>query len=180
MVVRQDEAVGIVDDGGTQNVARMGDGFVQGAAGNFHGFDETAFGIQQQDEYRLLVLKDKETVLVLLLDTKSRLIKPVEISSGTLNESIAHPRDILRPAVIHNAYGFVLAHNHPSGNPAPSRMDDLLTERVRECAKLLGVRFLDHVIIGKPTETVHRNYYSYNHPNGDRLREADKGLPLYH
>ena len=59
-------------------------------------------------------------------------------------------------------------------------MDDLLTERVRECAKLLGVRFLDHVIIGKPTVTVHRNYYSYNHPNGDRLREADKGLPLYH
>ncbi len=92
----------------------------------------------------------------------------------------AHPRDILRPAVIHNAYGFVLAHNHPSGNPAPSRPDDLLTERVRECAKLLGVRFLDHVIIGKPTETVRRNYYSYNHPNGDRLREADKGLPLYH
>ncbi len=124
--------------------------------------------------------KDKETVLVLLLDTKSRLIKPVEISSGTLNESIAHPRDILRPAVIHNAYGFVLAHNHPSGNPTPSRPDDLLTERVRECAKLLGVRFLDHVIIGKPTETVRRNYYSYNHPNGDRLREADKGLPLYH
>lgn len=104
----------------------------------------------------------------------------MEISSGTLNESIAHPRDILRPAVIHNAYGFVLAHNHPSGNPAPSRPDDLLTERVRECAKLLGVRFLDHVIIGKPTETVRRNYYSYNHPNGDRLREADKGLPLYH
>ena len=137
-----------------------------------------------EDVYDYLVTamrwKDKETVLVLLLDTKSRLIKPVEISSGTLNESIAHPRDILRPAVIHNAYGFVLAHNHPSGNPAPSRMDDLLTERVRECAKLLGVRFLDHVIIGKPTETVRRNYYSYNHPNGDRLREADKGLPLYH
>lgn len=137
-----------------------------------------------EDVYDYLVTamrwKDKETVLVLLLDTKSRLIKPVEISSGTLNESIAHPRDILRPAVIHNAYGFVLAHNHPSGNPAPSRPDDLLTERVRECAKLLGVRFLDHVIIGKPTETDRRNYYSYNHPNGDRLREADKGLPLYH
>ena len=63
--------------------------------------------------------KDKETVLVLLLDAQCRLIKPVEISTGTLNESIAHPRDILRPAIIHNAYGFILAHNHPSGNPAP-------------------------------------------------------------
>lgn len=124
--------------------------------------------------------RDKETVLVLLLDTKCSLIKPVEISIGTLNESIAHPRDILRPAVIHNAYGFILAHNHPSGNPAPSRTDDLLTERVRECAKLLGVRFLDHIIIGKPTEMACRNYYSYNHPNGDRLKEAAKGRALYH
>lgn len=107
--------------------------------------------------------KTKETVLVLLLDTKYCLIKAVEISSGTLNESIAHPRDILRPAIIHNAYGFILAHNHPSGNPMPSRTDDLLTERIQECAKLLGMRFLDHIIIGKPTETVLKNYYSYEH-----------------
>lgn len=106
--------------------------------------------------------KDKETVLVLLLDAQCRLIKPVEISTGTLNESIAHPRDILRPAIIHNAYGFILAHNHPSGNPAPSQADDTLTGRIRESAKLLGVRFLDHIIIGKPTATVQRNYYSYN------------------
>ena len=82
--------------------------------------------------------------------------------TGTLNESIAHPRDILRPAIIHNAYGFILAHNHPSGNPAPSQADDTLTGRIRESAKLLGVRFLDHIIIGKPTATVQRNYYSYN------------------
>lgn len=106
--------------------------------------------------------KDKETVLVLLLDAKCRLIRPVEISTGTLNESIAHPRDILRPAVIHNAYGFILAHNHPSGNPSPSQTDDKLTERVKESAKLLGVRFLDHIIIGKPTVAEQRNYYSYN------------------
>ena len=113
--------------------------------------------------------KEKETVLVLLLDTKCRLIKPVEISIGTLNES-----------VIHNAYGFILAHNHPSGNPAPSRTDDLLTERVRECSKLLGVRFLDHVIIGKPTETTNKNYYSYNHPGGDRLKDPSQERTLYH
>lgn len=124
--------------------------------------------------------KDKETVLVLLMDAKCRLIKPVDISSGTLNESIAHPRDILRPAVIHNAYGFILAHNHPSGNPAPSRTDDLLTERVRDSAKLLGVRFLDHIIIGKPTETTQRNYYSYNHPNGNKLKEPSKKETVYH
>lgn len=124
--------------------------------------------------------KDKETVIVLLLDTKCRLVKPVEISIGTLNESIAHPRDILRPAVIHNAYGFILAHNHPSGNPAPSRTDNLLTERVREAAKLLGIRFLDHIIIGKPTETARRNYYSYNHPDADKLSEYSRKEAVYH
>ncbi|HBN17575.1 MAG TPA: hypothetical protein DD422_05955, partial [Akkermansia sp.] len=70
--------------------------------------------------------------------------------------------------------------NHPSGNPSPSRTDNLLTERVRECSKLLGVRFLDHVIIGKPTETAHKNYYSYNHPNGDRLKDPGQEHPLYH
>ena len=117
---------------------------------------------------------------VLLLNTKCRRIKPVESCSGTLHESIAHPRDILRPTVIHNAYGFILAHNHPSGNPAPSRTDDLLTERVRECSKLLGVRFLDHVIIGKPTETTNKNYYSYNHPGGNRLKDPGQERTLYH
>lgn len=116
--------------------------------------------------------KDKETVLTLLVDSKCRLIKPVEISTGTLNESIAHPRDVLRPVVIHNAYGFILAHNHPSGSPAPSRADDALTERIRESSKLLGVRFLDHIIIGKPTKTVARNYYSYNEHDGNRLYES--------
>lgn len=124
--------------------------------------------------------KDKETVLVLLMDTKCRLIKPVEISTGTLNESIAHPRDILRPAVIHNAYGFILAHNHPSGNPAPSRTDDLLTERVRDSAKLLGIRFLDHIIIGKPTRTAQKNYYSYNQPTSDKLKEISSKEAIYH
>lgn len=107
--------------------------------------------------------KDKETVLVLLMDSKCRLIKPVEISSGTINESIAHPRDILRPAIIYNAYGFILTHNHPSGNPAPSRADDQLTDRIQQSAKLLGIRFLDHMIIGKPAEEAHKNYYSYRH-----------------
>ena len=106
--------------------------------------------------------KDKEIVLVLLLDAQCHLIKPVEISTGTLNESIAHPRDILRPAVIHNAYGFILAHNHPSGDPTPSQADNALTKRIQESAQLLGIRFLDHIIIGKPTSVVQRNYYSYN------------------
>ena len=104
-----------------------------------------------EDVYDYLVTamrwKDKETVLVLLLDTKSRLIKPVEISSGTLNESIAHPRDILRPAVIHNAYGFVLAHNHPSGIATPSHEDIFITHYIRDALQPLGITLYDHVIM---------------------------------
>ena len=71
-------------------------------------------------EMRLL---DRESLRVVLLDTRYRLIAISEISKGTLNESLAHPREIFKPAISHSAYAFVLAHNHPSGDPAPSDVD---------------------------------------------------------
>lgn len=111
----------------------------------------------------------KETVQLLLLDAKCCLIKRVNISIGTINEVIAHPRDVLRPAIIHNAYGFIMGHNHPSGNPAPSKADDKMTERIKTAADIVGVRFLDHLIIGTPTRLIQRNYFSYMHtkPGGN-------------
>lgn len=109
--------------------------------------------------------KEQETVKVLLVDTKCRLIKDIDISIGTLNESIAHPRDILRPCVIHNAYGFILAHNHPSGDPSPSRADHETTRKIKEASELLSINFLDHMIVGKPIESKMRNYYSYRQNN---------------
>ena len=60
------------------------------------------------------------------------------------------PRDILRPIILHSAYGFILAHNHPSGDPSPSKADRELTRRLRDAAANMQVRFVDHVIIGRP------------------------------
>lgn len=93
---------------------------------------------------------DKESLRVVLLDTKLRMMRVEEISLGSLNECIAHPRDIFRPAITHNAYGFILVHNHPSGDPTPSEADRRLTIRISEAARLLQVNVLDHVIIGAP------------------------------
>lgn len=92
----------------------------------------------------------KESLRVVLLDTKLKLLRVEEVSHGSLNECIAHPRDILQPVVVHNAHAFVLVHNHPSGDPTPSDADRRLTTRLAEAARLLQVQFSDHVIIGSP------------------------------
>jgi len=91
-----------------------------------------------------------ESLRVLLLDTRLRLAGTAEVSLGTVNETIAHPREILRPVIVRAAYGFVLVHNHPSGDPSPSSADRDLTRRVRDAAALMQVRFVDHLIIGRP------------------------------
>ena len=93
---------------------------------------------------------EKESLRVILLDTRLCLQRIEEISLGSLNECIAHPRHIFRPVIEHNAYGFILVHNHPSGDPAPSDADRRLTLRIVSAAQILQVKFHDHVIIGIP------------------------------
>jgi DNA repair protein RadC len=95
---------------------------------------------------------DRESLRAVLLDTKHHLLRVVEISLGTLNESVAHPREVFRPVLLHAAYAFVLVHNHPSGDPTPSEADRRLTRRLVEAAQLLQVRLLDHVIMGAPAD----------------------------
>jgi DNA repair protein RadC len=91
---------------------------------------------------------NRESLRVVLLDTKYHLLRVVEVSLGSLSESIAHPREIFRPALIHAAYALIVVHNHPSGDPTPSRADQNLTRRLREAAELLQIHLLDHVILG--------------------------------
>lgn len=98
-------------------------------------------------EMRLL---HKESLRVILLDTRHRLLRIQEVSLGSLNESIAHPRDVFRPAIISSAYAVIVVHNHPSGDPSPSQSDHSLTRRLAEAAELLQIKFLDHIIIGAP------------------------------
>ncbi len=93
----------------------------------------------------------QEQVVVAVLDTRLRHIGTTVVSIGTVSESSAHPREVLRPVITRGAHGFVLIHNHPSGDPSPSRSDEVVTRRLVEAAKLMQVHFLDHVIIGRPS-----------------------------
>jgi len=102
----------------------------------------------------------KESLRVILLDTKLRLMRVEEISLGSLNETLAHPPDILRPAIQYSAYAFILAHNHPSGDPTPSDADRRLTIRIAEAAKLMMINFFDHLIIGAPAAN-RQPYFSF-------------------
>ncbi|NNC87016.1 MAG: DNA repair protein RadC [Akkermansiaceae bacterium] len=101
-----------------------------------------------------------ESLRIALLDTRLRVTRFATLSDGSVNETVAHPRDIVQPAILHKSYGFVLVHNHPSGDPSPSRADRDLTSRLAEAAALLQINFLDHVIIGSPAET-HEAYFSF-------------------
>lgn len=92
----------------------------------------------------------KESLRVILLDTRYHLIRVEQVSLGSINESIAHPRDIFRPAVISSAYAVIVVHNHPSGDASPSQTDHSLTRRLAEAAALLQIKLLDHIIIGAP------------------------------
>jgi DNA repair protein RadC len=94
----------------------------------------------------------KESLRVILLDTRYHLLRIQEVSLGSVNESIAHPRDVFRPAVISSAYAVIVAHNHPSGDPSPSQSDHSLTRRLAQAAELLQIKLLDHIIIGAPAE----------------------------
>ncbi len=89
-----------------------------------------------------------EKFWVLCLNRKNRLLKQVEITSGTATSSLAHPREVFREAIRHGATALVCVHNHPSGDPAPSAADVQVTRQLREAAKAVDIELLDHVIVG--------------------------------
>jgi len=90
----------------------------------------------------------KENFVALLLDSRNRLIRDVEISIGTLDSSIVHPREVFKDAIAASAASIIVAHNHPSGDPTPSPEDRQVTARLVESGKLLGIAVADHLIIG--------------------------------
>ena len=92
--------------------------------------------------------KEKECFVLVMLDTRSRLIKHKEISAGSLDASIVHPREVFKEAISASAASVILAHNHPSGNPEPSDDDIRLTKRLIEVGKIIDINVLDHIIIG--------------------------------
>ena len=90
----------------------------------------------------------EESFYIFTLDTKHQTNGIFEVSRGSLSSSIVHPREVFKRALLQNANGIILLHNHPSGNPKPSKEDIDITNRLVEAGDLLGIRVLDHIIIG--------------------------------
>lgn len=92
---------------------------------------------------------DREHFVVLLLDVRRKPIGINTVSIGGLNQTIVHPREVFKPAILSNAAAMILAHNHPSGDPKPSSEDISITQRIVEAGELLGIQVLDHIVIGE-------------------------------
>jgi len=92
----------------------------------------------------------QEAFWVILLDRKNHAIGRVRITLGTATAALAHPREVFRPAILANACAIIAAHNHPSGDPAPSAPDLQVTRALREAAKAVDIALLDHVVVGYP------------------------------
>jgi len=91
----------------------------------------------------------KEHFIIFYLDSRNQEIKREVISIGSLNTSVVHPREVFEPAVRNYAAHIIVAHNHPSGEPDPSKDDLELTERLLEAGKILGIEVLDHIIVAR-------------------------------
>ena len=94
---------------------------------------------------------DREHMILLTLDTKNKITSISTISIGSLDQSIVHPREVFKTAILSNASSIILAHNHPSGDTTPSRADISITHRIKESGNLLGISLLDHIILGDDT-----------------------------
>ena len=90
----------------------------------------------------------EEVLLMISLNTKNRVTGLFEVSRGTLDASLVHPREVFKRAILNNASSIIIAHNHPSGNLKPSREDIELTRKLMDAGRILGISLLDHIIIG--------------------------------
>lgn len=103
----------------------------------------------KQKFMRLAREAKQEEFHVVLLDERHRVIKSERITIGLLNQSLVHPREVLKPAIRESASSLILIHNHPSGDPTPSQDDKTITKELRNAAEMLGLRILDHIIISR-------------------------------
>ena len=117
----------------------------------------TAIAALLRDE---LALFETERFFVLLLTTRRRLIRVVEITKGLLDTVLVHAREVFRPAILGNAHAIVLAHNHPGGDPQPSEADIRITRDLIRGGHLLRIEVLDHLVIGRPSQDRPRDYCS--------------------
>jgi DNA repair protein RadC len=104
-----------------------------------------------EDAYKLLkqflVEADREYFIVVCLDTKNQPTAINVCHMGSLNASIVHPREVLKPAILSNSASIIVAHNHPSNDPTPSKEDIEVTKRLVEAGKIIGIEVLDHLVV---------------------------------
>jgi DNA repair protein RadC len=103
---------------------------------------------QVSDWFRALKDEAKESFITLHLDGKNRIACMEVVSIGSLNQSIVHPREVFKTALLSSAAAIILIHNHPTGDTTPSQEDITITRRLKEAGDILGIKVLDHIIIG--------------------------------
>ena len=103
---------------------------------------------QVYEAFKFLMLETKEVFACLHLDGKNKIVCLDLVSVGSLNQSIVHPREVFKTACISNAAAILCLHQHPTGDPTPSSEDIAITRRLKECGDLMGIKLLDHIIIG--------------------------------
>ena len=91
----------------------------------------------------------EEVFILITLNTKNIVTGYFEVHRGTINTSLVHPREVFKRALLNNASNIMVAHNHPSGDPNPSKEDIQITERLKEAGNLLGINLIDHIIVGE-------------------------------
>lgn len=118
---------------------------------------------QCTEAFRTLIgLPDREFFVAMHLDGKNRINSVSVISQGSLNQSIVHPREVFKCALLSNAAAIIVVHNHPSGDVTPSQEDIAITKRLKEAGDIMGIRILDHIIV--------------NTDNGDFCSFVERGL----
>lgn len=104
----------------------------------------------------------KETFAAFMLDSKYRIVAVEQVSVGTLNSSLVHPREVFGPAIrLGTVAAIIVAHNHPSGDTKPSSQDVDVTKRLHEAGNLLGIPLLDHVVVGEQLDSGSHKFYSF-------------------
>lgn len=108
--------------------------------------------------HAIKLIKDfqKEHFLLFCLDSKNRIIHEEIVGIGIVDQCLIHPREIFKTAILNSSTAIIIAHNHPSGDIKPSIEDDKVTERIKDAGELIGIKLLDHIIIGC------KEWYSYD------------------
>ena len=127
---------------------------------------ELPYGKKELNDLSRQILKnqDREYILAIAMDARTKPVAVEIVAIGTVNQAVIEPRDLFKYAIISNAAGVVMVHNHPSGNPSPSEEDYKITAKINDAGRLLGIPLLDHIIVGDDS------YFSFKE-NKDKENE---------